>query len=151
MPLPVIFVDADACPVKEDIYRVALRHGIHVVVVSGRPLRIPARHGIEHVRVKSSLDAADDWIAGRVGAEDIVVTADVPLAARCLSRRARVIAPDGRLFTDDSIGGALANRELMDQLRQMGAATGGPAPFSRADRARFLARLGEAIQALVRG
>lgn len=146
--MPAIFVDADACPVKDDIYRVALRHGIRVVVVSGGPLRVPARSGIEHVRVKSSLDAADDWIAEHVGANDIVVTADVPLAARCLSQRARVIAPDGRLFTEDSIGGALASRELMDQLRQMGAAAGGPQPFSRADRARFLARLGEAIQAL---
>jgi len=148
--VPAIFVDADACPVKDEIYRVALRRGIRVVVVSGGPLRVPARQGIEHVRVKSSLDAADDWIAERAGAEDIVITADVPLAARCLSAGARVIAPDGRLFTEDSIGGALASRELMDQLRQMGAATGGPAPYSRADRARFLARLGEAIQALHR-
>jgi uncharacterized protein YaiI (UPF0178 family) len=146
--LAVIFVDADACPVKDDIYRIALRQGIRVVVVSGGPLRVPARAGIEHVRVKSSLDAADDWIAARVGKDDIVVTADVPLAARCLSQQARVIAPDGRLFTDDSIGGALASRELLDQLRQMGAVTGGPPPYARADRARFLARLAEAIQAV---
>ena len=148
--MPAIFVDADACPVKDDIYRLALRQGIRVVVVSGGPLRVPARQGIEHVRVKSSLDAADDFIAEHAGAGDIVVTADVPLAARCLGKGANVIAPDGRLFTDDSIGGALASRELMDQLRQMGAATGGPAPYSKADRARFLARLGETIQAVTR-
>lgn len=148
--MPAVFVDADACPVKDDIYRVALRHGVKVIVVSGGPLRVPARKGIEHVRVKPSLDAADNWIAEHVGPGDIVVTADVPLAARSLSRGAQVIAPDGRLFTEDSIGGALASRELMDQLRQMGATTGGPSPFSKADRARFLARLGEAIQSIVR-
>ena len=148
--MPGIFVDGDACPVKDEIYRIAQRHGVKVVVVSGGPLRVPARHDIQHVRVKSSLDAADDWIAEHAGAEDIVVTADVPLAARCLGRGARVIAPDGRLFTEDSIGGALASRELMDQLRQMGAATGGPAPYARSDRTRFLAKLGEAIQAVLR-
>ncbi|HEX4824249.1 MAG TPA: YaiI/YqxD family protein [Candidatus Polarisedimenticolaceae bacterium] len=147
--MPSILVDADACPVKDDVYRIALRRGVEVVVVSGGPLRVPARQGIRHVRVKSALDAADDWIAEHAKLGDIVITADVPLAARSLSKGARVIAPDGRLFTEDSIGGALASRELMEQLRQMGAATGGPAPFSRADRARFLASLGEAIQAVL--
>ena len=145
-----IFIDGDACPVKGDVYRLALRHGVKVVVVSGGPLRVPPRRNIEHVRVKPALDAADDWIAERVGATDIVVTSDVPLAARCLPRGARVIAPDGRLFTEDSIGSALADRELMDQLRQMGAVTGGPAPYAKSDRSRFLARLGEAIQAASR-
>lgn len=148
---PTILVDGDACPVKDDVYRLAARHGIKVIVVSGGRLHVPRGLDVEHVRVKSALDAADDWIAGRAGPDDIVITSDVPLAARCLPKGARVIAPDGRLFTEDSIGGALAHRELADQLRQMGEMTGGPAPYSKSDRSRFLARLGEAIQAIKTG
>src|SRR5690242_18921177 len=102
--MPAIYVDADACPVKDDIYRIALRQGIRVVVVTGGPLGVAPRQGVEHVRVNSSLDAADDWIAEHAEAEAIVITADVPIAARCLSRDARLIAPDARLFTEDSIG-----------------------------------------------
>ena len=148
---PLILVDGDACPVKDDVYRLAARHGIKVIVVSGGRLHVPRGLDIEHVRVKSALDAADDWIAGRAGPADIVITSDVPLAARCLPKGARVIASDGRVFTEDSIGGALAHRVLADQLRQMGEMTGGPAPYSKADRSRFLARLGVAIQAIKTG
>jgi uncharacterized protein len=148
--VPVIWVDGDACPVKDDVYRLASRHDLEVVVVSGGPLRVPAKAKVRHVRVKPAADAADDWIADHVGPGDIVVTADIPLAARCLERRARVIAPTGQVFTEDSIGGALASRMLMDELRQMGEISGGPAPFRAADRTRFLARLGEAIQAALR-
>ena len=143
-----IYVDGDACPVKEEIYRAALRHDLKVYVVSNAPLRVPDKGRVERVRVAAGLDVADDWIATRAGAGDIVVTSDIPLAGRCLERGARVIAPNGIPFTEDSIGSALASRELMDQLRQMGVASGGPAPFTPSDRGRFLARLGEAIQAI---
>ena len=142
-----IYVDGDACPVKDEVYRAALRHDLKVYVVSNTPLRVPDKGRVERVRVGAGLDRADDWIAERARAGDIVVTADIPLAARCLERGARVIAPNGSLFTEDSIGEALASRELMDHLRQMGVATGGPAPFTASDRSRFNARLGEAIQA----
>jgi uncharacterized protein YaiI (UPF0178 family) len=142
-----IYVDGDACPVKDEVYRVALRHDLKVYVVSNAPLRVPDKGRVERVRVGAGLDVADDWIANHAGAGDVVVTADIPLAARCLRGGARVIAPNGTVFTEDSIGEALAGRDLMDQLRQMGVATGGPAPFVPADRSRFLARLGEAIQA----
>ena len=145
-----IYIDADACPVKDEIYRVALRHKLKVFVVSHGPLWVPQRNYIEPVRVKKGLDSADDWIAGRAGADDIVITSDIPLADRCLKSRARVIAPNGQVFSEESIGSAMATRALMDELRQMGEVTGGPAPFVPADRARFLARLGEAIQAIRR-
>lgn len=145
-----LYVDGDACPVKNEVYRVAARHDLKVWVVSDAPLRPPARGRVELVRVKQGWNAADDWIADRAGAGDIVVTSDIPLADRCLKNGARVVAPTGREFTDDSIGEALASRELMDQLRQMGEVTGGPAPFVAADRSRFLARLEEAIQAIKR-
>ncbi len=145
-----LLVDGDACPVKEEIYRLALRHDLKVYVVSHGPLRLPARGRVERVRVKPALDAADDWIAEHAAEGDIVVTSDIPLAARCLARGARVLAPDGHEFTGDSIGDALARRELMDQLRQMGLASSGPKPFSAADRSRFLSKLGEAIQAIRR-
>jgi hypothetical protein len=143
----IIYVDGDACPVKEEIYRLALRHDVRVLVVSHGPLHVPARGRIEGVRVRKGFDAVDDWIAAQVAERDLVVTADIPLADRCLKKGARVLAPNGHEFTADSIGGALATRELMDQLRQMGAVTGGPAAFAAGDRTRFLSRLGEAIHA----
>lgn len=143
-----IFVDGDACPVKDEIYRVALRHDLKVYVVSHGPLWLPGKGRVERIRVKPGLDAADDWIADHAGAGDIVVTADIPLAARCLERGARVLGPNGQVFTEASIGDALASRELMDHLRQMGVATGGPSPFSASDRSRFLSKLGEAIQSI---
>jgi uncharacterized protein YaiI (UPF0178 family) len=143
-----IYVDADACPVKAEIFRLAARHDLKVLVVASGPLRVPERGRVEKVRVPPGLDAADDWIAERAGEDDIVVTADIPLAGRCLARGARVLAPNGQVFTEASIGDALASRGLMRHLREMGEVTGGPAPFAPSDRGRFLSRLGEAIQAI---
>ena len=145
-----LFVDGDACPVKNEVYRVALRHDLKVYVVSDGPLRADAPGRVEFVRVRQGWNAADDWIAEQVGPGDIAVTSDIPLADRCLKKGARVVAPNGREFSEDSIGDALANRELMDQLRQMGAVGGGPAPFVPADRSRFLERLESAIQGVRR-
>ncbi len=145
-----VYVDGDACPVKDEVYRVALRHDLKVYVVSDGPLRADARGRVEFVRVRQGFNAADDWIAERTGEGDIAVTSDIPLADRCLKKGARVVAPNGREFTEASIGEALAKRELMDNLRQMGAITGGPPPFVQADRSRFLARLEETIQAIRR-
>ena len=145
-----LYVDGDACPVKDEAYRVAARHDLKVYVVSDGPLRASASGRVEFVRVQQGWNAADDWIAERAGAGDIAVTSDIPLAARCLENGARVLTPNGREFTEESIGEALAKRELMDHLRQMGEVTGGPAPFQPADRSRFLARLEEIIQAIKR-
>ena len=145
-----VYVDGDACPVKDEVYRVALRHDLKVYVVSDGPLRASASGRVEFIRVRQGYNAADDWIAERVDPGDIAVTSDIPLADRCLKRGARVLAPNGREFTEESIGEALGNRELMDHLRQMGAVTGGPKPFVPADRSRFLARLEETIQAIKR-
>jgi uncharacterized protein YaiI (UPF0178 family) len=145
-----IYVDGDACPVKDEVYRVALRHDLKVYVVSDGPLRASAAGRVEFVRVKQGWNAADDWIAERAGLGDIAVTSDIPLADRCLKNGARVVTPNGREFTEDSIGEALARRELMDHLRQMGEVAGGPAPFAPADRSRFLARLEETIQTIRR-
>jgi uncharacterized protein YaiI (UPF0178 family) len=145
-----LYVDGDACPVKDEVYRVALRHDLKVYVVSDGPLRAQAPGRVEFIRVRQGYNAADDWIADRVAEGDIAVTSDIPLADRCLKKGACVVAPNGRAFTEDSIGEAMAKRELMDQLRQMGAVTGGPPPFVPADRSRFLARLEETIQAIRR-
>ncbi len=145
-----IYVDADGCPVKDEIYRVARRHGWKVYVVSNSRMSVPLDERIEPVVVGGRFDEADDWIAGRIGAGDVAVTADIPLAARCLEKGATVISPKGSLFTEDSIGDALATRELMSQLRQAGLVTGGPAPMAKQDRSRFLASLEEAIRAVVR-
>jgi len=142
-----IYVDGDACPVKAEVYRVALRHDLKVLVVACGSLHVPAKGRCERVRVKQGAGTADDWIVEHAGKDDIVVTGDIPLADRCLKKGARVLAPNGQLFTEASIGDALANRELMEHLRQMGAVTGGPKPFAPADRSRFLSRLGEIIQA----
>jgi len=145
-----IYVDGDACPVKDEVYRVALRHDLKVYFVSDGALRAAARGRVEFIRVRQGYNAADDWIAERAGEGDIAITTDIPLADRCLKKGARVLAPNGRAFTEDSIGEAMAKRELMDHLRQMGAVTGGPPPFVPADRSRFLARLEETIQAIRR-
>ena len=145
-----VYVYGDACPVKEEVYRVAARHDLKVYVVSDGPLRAEAKGRVEFVRVRQGWNAADDWIAERAGVGDVAVTSDLPLADRCLKNGARVVAPNGRVFTEDSIGEALAKRELMEHLRQMGEITGGPAPFVRSDRSRFLARLEETIQAIRR-
>jgi uncharacterized protein YaiI (UPF0178 family) len=148
--MPVIYVDADACPVKEEIYRVARRHSLRAILVSNRFMRTPGEDWIEVVVAKGGIDAADDWIADHVEENDIVVTADIPLASRCVKRDARVIAPTGRLLTDDNIGDALATRDLLSHLRDHGEVTGGPAPFRKQDRSRFLQKLDETIVAVLR-
>lgn len=145
-----VYVDGDACPVKDEVYRVALRHDLKVYVVFCGALKTQAPGRVEFVRVKQGFDAADDWIAERIGDGDIVVTSDIPLADRSLKKGARVVAPNGRLFTHDSIGEAMAQRALMDHLRAMSAVSGGPAPFVPADRSRFLSSLDEVIQKLRR-
>jgi uncharacterized protein YaiI (UPF0178 family) len=139
-----IFVDADACPVKPEIYRVAGRYNVPVKVVANAPLRVPADPAVELV-VCPGFGAADDWIAERAGAGDIVVTADIPLAARCLARNARVLGPKGHRFTESDIGAALATRDLLEALRQGGQVPGGPAPMSPKDRSRFLSKLDETV------
>ena len=140
-----IFVDADACPVKDQIYRVAERSGLHVYVVANAFMAVPRCDWIERVIVPEGPDVADDWIAERAGQNDIVITADVPLAARCVRAGASVIAPNGKAFTDDSIGMTLATRNLMTDLRSAGAVTRGPPPFSRQDISRFLSALDLAV------
>ena len=145
-----IYIDADACPVKDEVYRVARRYAIEVYVVANAPIRVPREDRIELVVVKGGFDVADDWIAERVGAGDIAITADIPLADRCLRRGARVLGPRGVEFTEDAIGDALATRALLDMLRQSGEIGGGPAPFGKADRSRFLSKLDEIVNALRR-
>ena len=144
-----IYVDADACPVKEEVYKVARRYGLRVQVVANAPLRVPADPLVELV-VRPGFGAADDWIAEQAGPGDVVITADIPLAARCLAKEARVLGPKGRPLTDNDIGEALATRDLMEELRQGGAVTGGPAPMTAKDRSRFLAKLDEVVNAVRR-
>jgi hypothetical protein len=148
MPMLMIYIDADGCPVKDEVYRVAARYDLAVRVVANTNQRIPPSSNIEAVVVGQGTGVADDWIAGHAGAADIVVTADIPLAARCIKNGARVLGPKGREFTPDSIGDALASRELSDHLRQMGLMTGGPAPMSKKDRSRFMAGLDRIINAV---
>jgi uncharacterized protein YaiI (UPF0178 family) len=150
-----LYIDADACPVKQEIYRVAERHtlkgvALKVFVVSNSPIAIPRDEMIERVVVGAGMDEADNWIAERAGEGDIVITADVPLASRAVKSGAEVLAPDGRAFTKDSIGMTLATRNLMDSLRSAGAVTGGPKPFAPRDRSAFLSALDQAIVRLVR-
>ena len=147
---PNIFVDADGCPVKDEVYRVARKYELKVHVVSNSYLNVPADPRIERVVVGRELDAADIWIAEHVGAGDIVVTTDIPLADRCLKRGARVLYARGREFNADSIGTQMATRDLMNDLRLMGLTTAGPPPAAKKDRSRFLAKLHEIIQALLR-
>lgn len=140
-----IFVDADACPVKTEIYRVAERHGLAVLVVANSPIAVPREDFVQRIVVPSGPDAADDWIAERAARGDIVVTADVPLAARCVKAGAQVITPAGKPFTENSIGMALATRNLLDHLRSSGEVTGGPKPFSARDRSAFLQELDRSV------
>jgi len=143
-----IFVDADACPVKDEIFRVATRCGLKVLVVSNSPLRLPRNPLVEAVVVaKGQFDGADDWIVEQITNRDIAVTADIPLAARCLEKGARALDAKGKVFSPESIGDALASRELMAHLRAMGEMGGGPPPFSARDRSTFLQRLDDLIQA----
>jgi uncharacterized protein YaiI (UPF0178 family) len=145
-----ILVDADACPVKEEIYKVALRHGAGVTIVSNSAIRVPPHELIDRVVVSDGFDAADDWIAERAGARTICITADILLADRCIKAGASVISPTGKPFTANSIGSAVATRAIMADLRAGGDVIGGPAPFSKADRSRFLSALDEALVRLKR-
>jgi uncharacterized protein len=150
MPIISIYVDADACPVKNEIYRVAERHAgkgtaLKVFVVSNSPIAVPRDAMIERVVVGAGMDEADNWIAERAKRGDIVVTADIPLASRAVKAGTEVIAPNGKPFTADSIGMTLATRNLMDSLRSAGEITGGPKPFEPRDRSNFLSALDRAI------
>jgi hypothetical protein len=147
-----IYVDGDACPVREEIYRVAVRLKVKVFVVSNgsRPIRPPGMSNVSMVLVDDTADAADDWIAERVGATDVCVTSDIPLASRCLKKGTRVVSPIGKQWTEANIGNALAGREIARHLRELGTTTRGPAPLTKRDRSRFLSALDTAVQAALR-
>ena len=145
-----IMVDADACPVKQEIYRVAARHRLGVTLVANSWMRTPLDSRISLQVVGKGLDVADDWIAEHSTPGDLVITADIPLAARCLDVGAAVVAPDGRRFTEDNIGDILATRDLLTDLRSAGEHTGGPAAFSKRDRSQFLQELENAINVMKR-
>jgi uncharacterized protein len=148
--MPKILVDGDACPVKEEIYKVAFRHEVPVTVVANTFFRVPIHPLVTRVVVSDGFDAADDWIAENTDAACVVVTADILLADRCLKAGATVLAPTGKPFTTASIGGAIATRAIMADLRAGGDQLGGPAPFSKTDRSRFLSALDEALVRLKR-
>jgi uncharacterized protein YaiI (UPF0178 family) len=150
--LTEIFVDGDACPVREEIYRVATRLRLNVFVVSNgsRPIRPPGMKNVNMVLVGDSADAADDWIAEHIGAADVCVTSDIPLASRCLRKGARVVSPTGKQWTEANIGNALAGREIAQHLRELGTTARGPTPLTKRDRSRFLSALDTALQAALR-
>ena len=141
-----IFVDADACPVKDEVYQVAGRYGLHVVLVANSRMNVPRGADVELVVVDNGADVADDWIADNIRAGDVAITADIPLAARCLDVGAKVLGTNGRPFDRDMIGGALAMRDLKTDLREVGTITGGPPPISAKDRSRFASRLDQLVQ-----
>ena len=145
-----IYVDADGCPVKQEVLRVAGRYDLKVSMVANSQIRLPADENVEQVVVASGFDAADDWIAQRATEDDIVISGDIPLASRCIERGARVLDFKGKELTPDTIGDAMGSRELMAYLRESGLTTGGPAPFQPRDRSRFLHKLDEVIQAIRR-
>ena len=145
-----IFIDADACPVKQEVYRVAKRYGLSVTLVANSWMRTPEEPGIALEVVKDDFDAADDWIVDRSGPDDIVITADILLAGRCLQEGARVIGPTGKPFTEENIGAAIATRELLAELRVTGEVAGGPPPMDKRDRSRFLQQLDQEIQSIWR-
>lgn len=147
--MSAIYIDADACPVKDEVYRVAGRYAVRVVVVANATLRVPADPLVELV-VRAGFGAADDWIAEQAGPGDIIITADVPLAARAVAKGALVLDHKGRVLDAGTVGEALAMRDLMDALRQSGETTGGPAPMGPKDRSRFLAKLDELVNAVRR-
>ena len=146
-----ILVDADASPVKQEVYRVARRYGLKVTLVANSPMDIPDEDWLKLVVVNDQFDAADDWIVDHVAKNDIVITGDILLASRCLKRGARVLGLKGDIFTEGSIGNALATRDLMAHLRELGMDTGGPAPFEKRDRSRFLQSLDSIVQAILKG
>ena len=145
-----IFVDADACPIKPEVYRVASRYRLDVTLVANSWMRVPNERWIVLEIVEDGFDAADDWIVEHVRPHDIVVTADIPLASRCLKEGARVIGPSGKPFTEDNIGQAVATRDLLSELRDAGEITGGPRPLKKRDRSCFLQQLDEVIQSIRR-
>lgn len=147
-----IYVDADACPVRDEVYRVAGRLNlvVHLVSNGSRPFRPPGLPNVFMVTVPDGADIADDWIAERITAADVCVTNDIPLASRCLAKGARAVAPKGHVWTPDNIGNALAGREVARHLREMGQHTGGPAPLAKADRSKFLSVLDAAVVAALR-
>jgi uncharacterized protein YaiI (UPF0178 family) len=141
-----IYVDADGCPVKQEIYRVATRHRLKVTLVANSRMRVPDNDSVELVLVDDQLDAADNWIVAHVKENDIVISGDIPLASRCLKKGTHVQSTRGNDITEENIGAALANRELLSHLREIGTITGGPGPFEKRDRSRFLHCLDEIIQ-----
>ena len=145
-----IFVDADACPVKQEVYRVARRYRLDVTLVANSWMRIPSERWITLEVVGAELDAADDWIVEHVQPHDIVITGDIPLASRCLKKGSSVIGLTGKLFTENNIGDAVAIRNLLSELREAGEITGGPRPMKKRDRSRFLQQLDEVIQSIRR-
>ena len=148
-----IYVDGDACSVREEVYRVAERLHLKVFVVSNgsRPIRPPRDPNVQMVVVSEGADKADDWIVERITPADVCVTADIPLASRCLAKGARALSPLGKPWTSANIGNALAGREIARHLREIGVGSGGPAPITKADRSRFLGALDQALQAALRG
>ena len=149
--MPDILVDADACPVKQEVYRVAKRYGLKVILVANSPINMPEDDGISLVVVNGQLDAADDWIADHAARNDIVITGDIPLAARCVKIGARVLGTRGKVFTEAAMGNILATRDLLTQLRNMGIDTERPAVFNKQDRSRFLQSLDTIIRAILAG
>lgn len=143
-------MDADACPVKQEVYRVAHRYGLYVTLVANSLMRIPDEQRIVLKVVADGFDAADDWIVEHVSPHDIVITADIPLASRCLKKGARVMGPTGKPFTENNIGSAVATRDLLSGLRDAGEITGGPPPLKKSDRSRFLEQLDNMIQSIRR-
>ncbi len=145
-----IYIDADGCAVKEEVYKVAERYKMSVLLVANKRLNLPLNPLLEMVVVNGGFDAADDWIVENSKAHDIVITSDILLADRCIKKAVRVLGPKGEEFTEDNIGSAVANRELMQNLRHMGEMRGGPAPMDKKDRSRFLGKLDEIIQSIKR-
>ena len=145
-----LFVDADGCPVKNEVYRVAQRYTLKVFLVANARMRAPEADWLQQVTVGPEFNAADDWIAEHAGVDDIVITGDIPLASRCVHKGAKVLGLKGRPFTEDNIGGVLATRDLLADLREQGARTRGPDPFEKRDRSRFLQELDKMIQEIRR-
>jgi uncharacterized protein len=151
--MTTLFIDGDACPVRDEVYRVADRVGLPVFVVANgsRPIRPPGRPNVTMVTVEAGADVADDWIVERITAADVCITTDIPLAARCLAKGARGVAPSSKIWTQDNIGNALAGRAVGQYLREIGITTGGPPPLTKQDRSRFLSALDSVVQAARRG
>lgn len=145
-----ILVDADACPVKDEIFKVADRYDLPVTLVANQGMRSPNHERITVIRVNADLDAADDWIAEESTENDIVITADIPLASRCVKQSARVLSPHGKVFTENNVGSALATRDLLTSLRETGEMTSGPPPFDSRARSQFLQALDKIIQSIFR-